>query len=110
MIEIDKVGIDIDGKVYEMYKMNFGLRRKLIEVQLIAARLVEDIAKKAGVEPDRDVVMSSNKVSEINKLEIGEAYLNVQTCLNELFVKPEEASIIDKLDDLSIAQLIGALQ
>lgn len=110
MIEINKVGIEIDGTVYEFYKMSFGFRRKLIEVQLAAAKLVEEVAKKNGVEPDRNIVLNSEKVSEIEKLEIGNAYLDVQYAMQELFVDKDQANILDRLDDIGVTQLIGALQ
>lgn len=110
MIEVNKVGIDIDGKVYQFIKMNFGFRRTLIEVQLKAAKLVEETAKKYGTDLDRESVLASDKVSEIDKLEIGSAYLDVQYALQELFVNKEESDILDRLDDLGVAQLIAALQ
>lgn len=109
-IKLNVVGITINGKVVEFYKMSFGFRRKLIEVQLKAAKMVEEYARIADVEPTRDAVLASDKVTEVQKLELGNAYLDVQSALAELFVNKEDANLLDLLDEDGISTLIIALQ
>ncbi len=40
MIELNKVGIEIDGKVYQMRKMSFGFQRRMIALQEFQRQLL----------------------------------------------------------------------
>lgn len=107
-ITLNKVGVEIDGKVYNFYKLSFGFQRKLVEVQSNLNKLTNETAKKYGV--DVSEVNNSDKVPEEAKLEIAKAGLELQEALATLFVNPEEASILDNFDGDSLAQLIEALK
>jgi hypothetical protein len=107
-ITLNKVGVEIDGKVYEFYKLSFGFQRKLVEVQSNLNKLTNETAKKYGV--DVSEVNNSDKVPEEAKLEIAKAGLELQEALATLFVNPEEAKILDNFDGDSLTQLIEALK
>lgn len=107
-IQLNKVGIDIDGKVYNFYKMSFGFQRKLIEVQSNLSKKTEAMAKKYGIAAAE--VTTSAEVSDSDKLELAKASLDMQDALAGLFVDPEEAKILDNFDAESVKQLIEALQ
>ena len=108
MIQLNKVGVEIDGKVYQLYKLSFGFQRQLIEVQSNLKSITNEIAKKHGIAVDE--VNSSDKVSEDEKLEIARTSLQLQDALSGLFVNPEEAKILDHFDSDSVTELIQALQ
>jgi hypothetical protein len=107
-ITLNKVGVEIDGKVYEFYKLSFGFQRKLVEVQSNLNKLTNETAKKYGV--DVSEVNDSDKVPEDAKLEIAKAGLELQEALATLFVDPKEAKILDNFDGDSLTQLIEALK
>jgi len=107
-ITLNKVGVEIDGKVYQFYKLSFGFQRKLVEVQSNLNKLTNETAKKYGV--DVSEVNDSDKVPEEAKLEIAKAGLELQEALATLFVNPEEAKILDNFDEDSLTQLIEALK
>lgn len=107
-ITLNKVGVEIDGKVYQFYKLNFGFRRKLVELQSNLNKLQNDIAKKYNIEVGD--IEKSEKVTESDKLEIAREGLKLQEALATLFANPEEASILDNFDEDSLAQLIEALK
>lgn len=108
MIELNKVGIEIDGKVYQFYKMNFGFQRKMIELQSNLGKLLNETAKKYGV--DVSEVNSSEKVPQEAKLELAKASLDMQDVVASLFVNKEEASILENFDPTNVNQLIEALK
>lgn len=107
-IQLNKVGVEIDGKIYQFYKLSFGFQRRLIEVQSNLNKLSNETAKKYNVEVEE--VTDSPKVPEADKLEIAKAGLELQGALSSLFVNPEEASILDNFDGDSLTQLIEALK
>lgn len=107
-ITLNKVGIDIDGKVYEFYKMSFGFQRKLIELQSSIDELTNKIAKKYEVSPDE--VNDSEKVPTKEKLEVAKLSLDMQEVVASLFVNPEEAVILDNFSGDNVAELITSLQ
>ena len=107
-IQLNKVGIDIDGKVYQFYKLNFGFQRKLVELQSNLNKIQQDIAKKYEVKPEE--VESSDKVPDHEKIELAKAALSIQEALIPLFVNKEEAAIIDSFDSTNVDQLIEALK
>lgn len=107
-ITLNKVGVEIDGKVYQFYKLSFGFQRRLVEVQSNVNKKTNEIAKKYGVEPNE--INDSDKVSDEDKLEVAKAGLEVQNALSGLFVNPDEASILDNFDGDSLKQLIEALK
>lgn len=107
-ITLNKVGIEIDGKVYQFYKLSFGFQRKLIEVQTNVGKLQSDIAKKYGI--DKDDINDSKDVSASEKLEIAKAGLELSNALSGLFVNPEEAVILDNFDSANIEELIKSLK
>jgi len=107
-ITLNKVGVEIDGQVYQFYKLSFGFQRKLVEVQSNLNKLTNDMAKKYGI--DADAINESDKVSESDKLEIAKAGLELQDALGSLFVNPEEAKVLDNFDGDSLTQLIDALK
>lgn len=53
MIELNKVGIEIDGKVYEMRKMNFGFQRRMIALQTAINDTHKRLSKKYDVSIDK---------------------------------------------------------
>lgn len=107
-IELNKVAIDIDGKKYQFYKLNFGFKRKLVELQTNLRKLQNEIAKEHGIEVDD--INISEKVSEDQKLEIASVGTQIQGALVELFVNKEEADIIDAFDETNLGELIEALK
>lgn len=107
-ITLNKVGVEIDGKVYNFYKLSFGFQRKLVEVQSNLNKLTNETAKKYNV--DASEVNDSDKVPEDAKLEIAKAGLDLQEALATLFVDPKEAKILDNFDGDSLTQLIEALK
>lgn len=108
MIELNKVGIEIDGKVYQFYKMSFGFQRKLIEVQNNLDIMTNEIAKKYEI--DVKEVNTSDKVSNTEKLAIAKASLEMQDALAGLFVNEKEAVILDNFSTDNVSELITALQ
>lgn len=108
MIELNKVGIEIDGKVYEMYKINFGFQRRLIEIQSEQNKLLNSIAKKYNIEVKE--IDSCNKITGDEKLSIADNNLKMQESLHCLFVNKDEAKILDSFDMKNATELITALQ
>lgn len=106
MIELNKVGIEIDGKVYQMRKMSFGFQRRMIALQTSINDTQKRLAKKYDVSTDKlDGVITAEE-----QLELANLSLSVQEVASELFVNKEEASILDHFDQESLSQLIEALQ
>ena len=106
MIELNKVGIEIDGKVYEMRKMSFGFQRRMIALQTSINDTQKRLAKKYNVATDKlDGVISADE-----QLELANLSLSVQEVASELFVNKEEAEILDHFDQDSLSKLIEALQ
>ena len=105
-IELNKVGIEIDGKVYEMRKMSFGFQRRMIALQTSINDTQKRLAKKYDVAPDKlDGVITAEE-----QLELANLSLSVQEVAAELFVNKEEAEILDHFDKDSLGKLIEALQ
>jgi len=107
-IELNKVGIDIDGKTYQFYKLSFGFQRKLVEVQSNLNRIRNELAKKYNVEVEE--INDNPNVTESEKLEVARASLDLQGAMAGLFVNPEEADILDNFDSTNIGELIEALK
>ena len=107
-ITLNRIGIDIDGTVYEFYKLSFGFQRRLVEVQSNLNKLQNEIAKKYNI--DVSEINESKEVTETEKLEIASAGLELQDAVASLFVKPEEAKILDNFDGTNIGLLIEALK
>lgn len=107
-ITLNKVGVEIDGKVYQFYKISFGFQRKLVEVQSNVNKLQNEIAKKYAV--DVADIQTSDKVPDEDKLEIAKAGMELIDALSSLFVDKSEAGIIEQFDGDSLAQLIEALK
>ena len=106
MIELNKVGIEIDGKVYEMRKMNFGFQRRMIALQTSINDTQKRLAKKYDVSTDKlDGVITAEE-----QLELANLSLTVQEVASELFVNKEEAEILDHFDQEALSKLIEALQ
>lgn len=106
MIELNKVGVDIDGKVYEMRKMNFRFQRRMIALQTSINDTQKRLAKKYNVSTDKlDGVITAEE-----QLELANLSLSVQEVASELFVNKEEAEILDHFDQESLSKLIEALQ
>lgn len=108
MIELNKVGIEIDGKVYQLYKMSFGFQRKMIELQSNLNKQMNEIAKKYGLEVSE--VNTSEKVTNEDKLELARVSLEMQSVVASLFVNKEEAEILDNFTADNVTQLIEALK
>lgn len=100
-ININKVGIEIDGKVYEVYKLNFGTQRRLIEVRRATNKLTKELLTKYKTEEE---------IPEDEQLELAEKNFVILDLLSEQFVNPEEGKIVEKLDETSIASFIEALR
>lgn len=107
-ITLNRVKIDIDGKNYEFYKLNFSFQRKLVEVQSNLNKLQNEVAKKYNIEVSE--INDTDTVSESEKLEIATAGLEIQEALKSLFVNPEEAEILGNFDGSNIGELIEALK
>lgn len=107
-ITLNKVGVDIDGQVFQFYKLTFGFQRKLVEVQSNLNKLQNDIAKKYDI--DVQAVQTSDQVSDSEKLDITRASLEFQDALKSLFVNKDEAVILDNFDGDNIGELIEALK
>lgn len=107
-IELNKVGIEIDGKVYQFYKLSIGFQRRLIEVQKSLNKLRAELAKKYDL--DLEQVAKSEKVSNEDKLKLAEASLAMSDALSSLFVNKEEAAILDNFDSDNMGELINALK
>lgn len=106
MIELNKVGVEIDGKVYEMRKMSFRFQRSMIALQTSINDIQKRLAKKYNVATDKlDGVISAEE-----QLELANLSLSVQEVASELFVNKEEAEILDHFDQDSLSQLIEALK
>ena len=108
MIKLNKVGIDIDGTVYQFYKLNFAFERRLIAIQDKLNRMHVDLANKYSIEPSE--VDDSDKISVDDKLQLAKTALELQDTTAELFVNSEESKILDKFDADAINQLISALR
>lgn len=107
-IELNKVGVEIDGKVYQLYNISFGFQRRLIELQSQLSQLNNDMAKKYEISIDE--VSLSDKVTEDDKLQLAKKSLEMQDVLAMLFVNPEESKILDNFDSDNVTELIKALQ
>ena len=107
-ITLNRVGVEIDGKVYNFYKLSFGFQRRLIEVQSSLDKLRNDIAKKYNI--DIADVANSDKVSASEKLEIARAGLDIQEAMKSLFVNTDESAILDNFTADNITELINALK
>lgn len=107
-ITLNKVGVEIDGKVYQFYKLNFGFQRKLVELQSNLNKMQNEIAKKYNIEVSD--IEGNEEISEDEKLELAKAGLQLQSVIAELFVNPDEAKILDNFDEDSLKQLIEALK
>lgn len=106
MIELNKVGIEIDGRVYEMRKMSFGFQRRMIALQTSINDTQKKLAKKYSVATDKlDGVITAEE-----QLELANLSLSVQEVASELFVHKEEAEILDHFDQDALSKLIKALQ
>ena len=108
MIELNKVGIEIDGKVYQCYKINFGFQRHLIELQNNLNKLTNIISKKYSIEISE--IGTSDKPTNDEKMAISEGNLKIQDVLACLFINKDEAKILDNFDMQNAAELITALQ
>lgn len=105
-ITLNTVGIEIDGKVYKMRKMNFAFQRRMIALQTSINDTQKRLAKKYDVSTDKlDGVITAEE-----QLELANLSLSVQEVASELFVNKEEASILDHFDQDSLSKLIEALQ
>jgi len=100
-ININKVGIEIDGTVYEAYKLNFGAQRRLIEVR----RAVNKITKELLAE-----YKTEDAIPEDDSLELAQKNFEIIDLLADQFVNKEEGKIVEKLDEDSLAALIEALR
>lgn len=107
-ITLNKVGVEIDGKVYQFYKLSFGFQRRLVEVQSNINKLRSEIAKKYSIEVD-DLV-TSDQVTDEEKMQIATASLEMQDVIKQLFVNKEEADILDNFDVDNMTELFKALQ
>lgn len=101
MIEIPKVGIDIDGKVYEIRKISFGTQRKLTELSTQVKKLKQGLIKKHG---------SEEKIPQEDYLEVASVNFKVLDILGALFIKPDEAQVLDLLTEDNLTDLITALR
>lgn len=108
MIKTNRVGVDIDGTVYQLYNMNFGFQRRMVEVQSNISKLQNKLAKEYGVNPDE--VSTSDKVPAEQKVELAAMGLQIADVVKSLFVNPEEAAIVDNFDMDNLTELIGILQ
>lgn len=106
MIELNKVGVEIDGKVYHFRKMSFGFQRRMVELQSNIAEKNKQLAKKYDVAVDK----LDDEMSAEDKLEVAKMNLGIQDVIASLFVNPEQAAILDNFDSDAITQLITALQ
>ena len=105
-ITLNTVGIEIDGKVYEMRKMTFSFQRRMIALQTSINDTQKRLAKKYNVSTDKlDGVITPEE-----QLELANLSLSVQEVASELFVNKEEAEILDHFDQDSLSKLIKALQ
>lgn len=107
-ITLNKVGVEIDGKVYQFYKLSFGFQRRLVEVQSNINKLRSEIAKKYSIEVG-DLV-NSDQVTDEEKMQIATASLEMQDVIKQLFVNKEEADILDNFDVDNMTELFKALQ
>lgn len=106
MIELNKVGIEIDGKVYQMRKMSFGFQRRMIALQTSINDTQKRLAKKYDVSTDK----LDGVITDEEKLELANLSLSVQEVVSELFVNKEEAEILDYFDQDALTKLIEALK
>lgn len=105
-ITLNKVGIEIDGKVYEMRKMSFGFQRRMIALQTSVNDAQKRLAKKYDVATDK----LEGVITTEEQLELANLSLSVQEVASELFVNKEEAEILDHFDQDSLSKLIEALK
>lgn len=105
-ITLNTVGIEIDGKVYEMRKMSFRFQRSMIALQASINDAQKRLAKKYDVSTDK----LNGAITPEEQLEIANLSLSVQEVVSELFVNKEEAEILDHFDQDSLSKLIEALQ
>ena len=112
-IKLNKINLKIDGKVYELYKMNFGFRRSMIEMQNNLNRLLDEAAKAhdTTVEEVRSALSddTSTMLTDVEKLNISNLSLEMQEALAGLFVNPEDANILQYFDDENASTLIKAV-
>ena len=106
MIELNKVGIEIDGKVYEMRKMNFGFQRRMIALQTA----INDTRKRLSKKYDVSIDKLDGVITNEEQLELANLRLSIQEVVSGLFVNKEEAEILDHFDQESLTKLIEALQ
>ena len=106
MIELNKVNIEIDGKVYQMRKMSFRFQRSMIALQTSINDIQKRLAKKYDVSTDK----LAGVITPEEQLELANLSLSVQEVASELFVNKEEAEILDHFDQDSLSKLIEALQ
>ena len=106
MITLNTVGIDIDGTTYEMRKMSLGFQRRMLELQRNLTEKQKELAKKHGVSVDE----LEDKLTGEEQVEIATMSLNIQDVVAGLFVKPEEAAILDHFTEANITELIQALR
>lgn len=105
-ITLNTVGIEIDGKVYKMRKMNFRFQRRMIALQTAINDTHKRLAKKYDVATNKlDGVITAEE-----QLELANLSLSIQEVASELFVNKEEAEILDHFDQESLTKLIEALQ
>lgn len=107
-ITLNKLNIEIDGTIYQFYKLTFRFQRQLIEVQSEISKLTNELAKKYSV-PAKDI-SENEAVSDEEKLELAKKGLELQDALATLFVNPEEAKILGNFDGDSLEQLIEILR
>lgn len=107
-IQLNKVGIEIDGTVYQFYKMSFGFQRRMIEMQSNLTKTMSEIAKKYGVETSE--INISDKVPVEAKLELAKVSLEIQEVVGSLFVNKDEAVLLDNFSPDNITELIEALK
>lgn len=106
MIELNRVGIEIDGKVYQFRKMSFGFQRRMLEMQTAISEMNKKLSKKYNVSVDE----IEDKMSDEERIELAKLSLSIQEVVASLFVNKEEAVILDDFDADTLTQLITALQ
>lgn len=105
-LNLNKVGVKINGEVYEFYKVNFGLQRQMMELQKAGTSLVNSLKKKYDVENASDI---EKLATEEEKLEMMGLSLKMQEALKSVAVNEKSEQVLDKLDVDSAQQLMGAL-
>lgn len=105
MIELNKVGVEIDGKVYEMRKMSLGFQRRMVELQSNLSELRKKYEKKYGVTGSE----LDNKLTEDEKLTVSKMSVSIQGVIAGLFVNPDDAAILDQFSEDNVRELIAEL-